>query len=273
VVRAEAPAGLRLRPLSSHPYSVVDVFTSTPLAGNALAVIHDADGLDEETMLRVARETRLSETTFVQTATVEGADYRNRIFTMLGEIPFAGHPSLGTAFAVALARGASSVRYLQQTGAGLQQIDVELDGVRGSASMLQEPADFGVQVDPAVALAPVGLTAGDAHPDGPPQVISTGVSQLIVVLRDPEALSRLAIDWSALDAVLDEYGVVVMYLAWVDPTTREARARSFMHSTEGGEDPASGSAAGPLCALVAARKGIDRIVVSQGVEMGRPSRL
>ena len=78
------------------PYTVLDVFTDTPLAGNALAVVHEADGLDEETMQRFARETRLAETTFVQSPTVEGADYRNRIFTVREEVPFAGHPSLGT---------------------------------------------------------------------------------------------------------------------------------------------------------------------------------
>ena len=86
--------------------------------------MHDADGVDDETMLAFARETRLSETTFVQTATADGADYRNRIFTVAEEIPFAGHPSLGTAVAVAAARGEHEASYVQQTGAGLQPIDV-----------------------------------------------------------------------------------------------------------------------------------------------------
>jgi trans-2,3-dihydro-3-hydroxyanthranilate isomerase len=88
----------------------LDVFTATPLTGNGLAVVHDADGLDEETMLAFARETRLSETTFVQRASRPGADYRNRIFTTVGELPFAGHPSLGTAVAVAHAGGDARAR-------------------------------------------------------------------------------------------------------------------------------------------------------------------
>src|SRR3712207_2970729 len=100
-------------------------------------------------MAAFARETRLSETTFVQTATERGADYRNRIYMPLGEIPFAGHPSLGTAVAVALARGNTKISYVQETGAGLQPIDVEAGGDVAHASMLQEPPEFGVELDPA----------------------------------------------------------------------------------------------------------------------------
>src|ERR671914_1960986 len=101
------------------PYTLLDVFTDTPLAGNGLAVVHDADGVPDEVMLAFARETRLVETTFVQAATVPGADYRNRIWTVGEEVPFAGHPSLGTAVAVALARGALEVGYRQQAIAGV----------------------------------------------------------------------------------------------------------------------------------------------------------
>ena len=115
--------------------------------------MHDADEVDDATMLAFAAETRLSETTFVQSATREGADYRNRIFTVRGEIPFAGHPSLGTAVAVALAREQREATYVQETGAGLQPIDVRLGDVAASASMLQEPATFGPEVDARHALA------------------------------------------------------------------------------------------------------------------------
>ena len=124
LVRAAAPARLRLlRPTRRSPGST----SSRPsaLTGNQLAVVHDADGVDDATMLAFARETRLSETTFVQTPTADGADYRNRICMMSGELDFAGHPSLGTAVAVALARGEGEASYVQQTPAGLQPIDVE----------------------------------------------------------------------------------------------------------------------------------------------------
>jgi predicted PhzF superfamily epimerase YddE/YHI9 len=169
----------------------LDVFTSRPLAGNGLAVVHDADGLDDPTMLAFARETRLSETTFVQRATVSGADYRNRIWTTTGELDFAGHPSLGTAVAVALVRGERTARYVQQTRAGLQPVEVELDGTAARASMLQEPARFGAEPDAALVLDAVGLGPEDAHADLPPQVVSTGVPQVLVPVGEPAALERL----------------------------------------------------------------------------------
>src|SRR4051794_41471044 len=115
-----------------------------------------------------ARETRLSETTFVQAATEAGADYRNRIFMTTRELPFAGHPSLGTAVAVALARGDGEVRYVQQTAAGLQPIDVRVDGRAAHAEMLQEAAEFGPEVEAAEVLPAGGLDASDAHAGDPP---------------------------------------------------------------------------------------------------------
>src|SRR5215213_2649574 len=145
--------------MPGHAVTWLDVFTSVPLAGNGLCVVHDADDIDDATMQAIARETRLSETTFVQAATQDGAEYRNRIFTTREELPFAGHPSLGTAVAIARARGERDARYVQQTPAGLQPIEVELGDVVARASMLQEPADLGVEVEPARALAPLGLAA------------------------------------------------------------------------------------------------------------------
>jgi hypothetical protein len=106
------------RPRVPRPLTWLDVFTSTPLQGNGLAVVHDADDVDDATMLGFARETRLSETTFVQSPRAAGADYRNRIWTMGWETAFAGHPSLGTAVAVAHRRGEREARYVQETGAG-----------------------------------------------------------------------------------------------------------------------------------------------------------
>src|ERR687886_2155152 len=107
------------------PLTWLDVFTARPLTGNGLAVVHDADAVDDATMLAFARETRLSETSFVQSATEAGADYRNRIWMTTRELPFAGHPSIGAAVAVARARGDRQARYVQQTGAGLQDVEVE----------------------------------------------------------------------------------------------------------------------------------------------------
>jgi trans-2,3-dihydro-3-hydroxyanthranilate isomerase len=252
----------------------VDVFTATPLAGNALAVVQDADGLDDEAMLRFARETRLSETTFVQAPTREGADYRNRIWMMSGELPFAGHPSLGTAVAVAHARGERDARYVQQTPAGLQPIKVELAGRHARASMLQEPAVFGAELDPGETLGPLGLQAADADPGLPPQVVSTGVRQLIVPVRDAGVLEQLVPERKPVRALLEAHGAITVYFAACDPGAGAAWARAFFADPGGvGEDPATGSAAGPLCAYLQQRTGVPRVRIEQGVAMGRPSLL
>jgi trans-2,3-dihydro-3-hydroxyanthranilate isomerase len=272
VVRAEAAARLRPRPIAARPYTLLDVFTDRPLAGNGLAVVQGADGLSDEAMLAFARETRLSETSFVQSAE-GGADYRHRIFTMGGEIAFAGHPSLGAAVAVARARGEAQVTYVQQTQPGEQAVDVRLDGLRASVSMLQEPPEFGPELDPDDVLGLVGLDGAEADPALPCQVVSTGVPQVIACVRDVAALRRVLPAYDRIGRLLGEHEAITLYLAAVDPEAGTARARSFMRSAEMGEDPATGSSVGPLCAHVAARTGAQRLVVEQGIEMGRPSRL
>jgi trans-2,3-dihydro-3-hydroxyanthranilate isomerase len=256
------------------PLTWLDVFTARPLTGNGLAVVHDADAVDDATMLAFARETRLSETSFVQSATEAGADYRNRIWMTMRELPFAGHPSLGVAVAVARARGEREASYVQQTGAGLQAIDVELgDGV-AHASMLQEPAAFGAEVEPSAALQALGLADEDREPELPPQVVSTGLAQLVVPVREAGALERVLPDGAALRALLDEHACTCAYVVHVDAAAEAASARSFfLDGATALEDPATGSAAGPLMAYAHARTGIERLAVDQGVAMGRASRL
>jgi trans-2,3-dihydro-3-hydroxyanthranilate isomerase len=258
--------------LGEHRLTWLDVFAAPPLQGNQHAVVHDADGLDEATMLAFARETKLSETTFVQRPTEDGADYRNRIFDLREELPFAGHPSLGTAVAVARARGEIRASYVQQTPAGLQPIDVRLDGARAQASMLQEPAVFGPQLDTRETLGHVGLTPRDADPELPVQVVATGVPQVLAPVR-PEALARARPDYAALEPFLDGFEAIVLYLVACDLRGARARARAFCHTAEMGEDPATGSAAGPLMAYLHERAGLARLEIEQGVEMGRASRL
>ena len=250
----------------------LDVFTSRALGGNGLAVVHDADALSDETMLGFAGETRLSETTFVQTPGEPGADYRNRIWMTEGELPFAGHPSLGVAVAVARARGEREASYVQQTGAGHQAIDVELGEAASRASMLQEPASFGAEVEPAVALGALGLADAEAHPELPPQVVSTGLAHLLVPVGSAAALDRVAPDAGALRALLEEHGGTCAYVAHLDGEAAFARS-FFLDGATVLEDPATGSAAGPLMAYAHARTGADRLAIDQGVAMGRASRL
>ena len=262
--------------MGAHRYTLLDVFTATPLEGNALAVVHDADELDAPMMHAVARETRLSETTFVQRADVAGADYRNRIWTVERELPFAGHPSLGTAVAMArveYGQASQQVRYVQQTGAGLQPIDVRLDGPHGAhASMLQEPAVHGAELPRSQVVQAIGLTPEHADRALPPQLVGSGLTQLIVPLRDLDALARARPDWQAVERLLAANGATILYAAVCDPSAAHARTRAFV-SAAVGEDPATGSAAGPLCAYLAARADCPALTIEQGIELRRPSRL
>jgi len=254
------------------PLTWLDVFTARRLTGNGLAVVHAADAVDDATMLAFARETRLSETSFVQPATEAGADYRNRIWMTTRELPFAGHPSIGTAVAIARARGVREASYVQQTGAGLQAIDVELGDDVARASMLQEPASFGAEVEPSLALRALGVGEEEAHPELPPQVVATGLAQLIVPVRSASALDRVEPDAAALRTLLDAHGSTCAYLAHVEGETASARS-FFLDGTTVVEDPATGSAAGPLMAYAHARTGAARLAIDQGVAMGRASRL
>ena len=258
------------------PVTWLDVFTAEPFTGNQLAVVHDADGVDEGAMRAFARETRLSETTFVQRSSVEGADYRNRIWNTKAEMAFAGHPSLGTAVAVAARRGVREARYVQETPAGLQPIEVELDadGLRARASMHQEPAVLGEELDPLAVLAAAGLEEADLADGLPPQVVGTGMNQVLLPVRDAAVLERCAPRADLVEALLRPRDCATLYVVHAEPDMGFARARSFYDDVSGvSEDPATGSAAGPLCAYLHARTGAARVIVDQGVEMGRPSRL
>jgi trans-2,3-dihydro-3-hydroxyanthranilate isomerase len=275
VVRAEAAARLRLGPLNglgAHRLTWLDVFTATPLTGNGLAVVHDADALSEDVMHAFARETKLSETSFIQSAEAPGADYRHRIWMTTGEIPFAGHPSLGAAAAVACARRERRATYVQQTRPGLQPIEVESDGRVARVSMLQEPAAFGDELDGADVLPMLGLEPADADPALPSQVVSTGVPQIVVPVR-ADAVARVRPDYDSIGALIARHRAIVVYVAAVDARAGAAHARGFAATAAQGEDPATGSAAGPLCALVARHAGVARLDIRQGIEIGRPSRL
>jgi trans-2,3-dihydro-3-hydroxyanthranilate isomerase len=238
--------------------------------------VHDADAVDDATMLAFARETQLSETSFIQSPAAAGATYRNRIWTVGRELPFAGHPSLGAAVAEALHRGEASASYVQQTPAGLQPIDVELrpDRRAARASMLQEPATFGAQVDPARVAAVCGLDAADLHPELRPQWVSTGAVQLVVPVAGHAALERAAPpDPAALQALIAEGDGVVVYLAAIGEDGAGSARAFFAEGPRVAEDPATGSAVAPLCAYLDRHAGLASITVSQGEQAGRPSRL
>lgn len=268
--------------MSIHPFHLLEVFAATPGSGNLLPVILDADDIPDDRMALVALRMRQSETSFVQTATDPGASYRHRIWTVVEELPFAGHPSVGTSVAVALDRGRTDATFTQETGAGLQRLDVTIANDRrsGHAALHQAPLGLGPVVDVSDLLRAFGLDPSDAHPHLPAQVVSTGLPSLVVPLRDATALGKARMDPEPVAAALATlplgeaaaHKALNCYFATpvggphTDAT--EWRTRCLALDLPGYEDPATGSAAGPFGAWVAVQGGPSRIHVIQGVEMG-----
>ncbi len=248
-------------------FTIVDVFTDRPLAGNQLAVVLDAGGLDTVTMQAVAREFNFSETTFVSAATREGCDVRVRIFTPAQELPMAGHPTIGTAV-VLHQEGAIGERATFELGIGPTPVEAGPAG----AWMTQREAQFLAQQPDREALAAaLRLQAGDIAGSPVAQVVSTGNQFLIVPLASVEAVKRAAPDfgtWSAVSDVTDSGG---LYCFFMGPAGA-AKARMFIPALPS-EDPATGSAAGPLGAYARRYLGQNALLIEQGAEIGRPSKI
>jgi trans-2,3-dihydro-3-hydroxyanthranilate isomerase len=251
-------------------FRLVDVFAPRPLEGNQLCVVSDPGDLDHDRMLDVAREIAFSETTFVSAVRPDGYDVR--IFTPDAEIPFAGHPTLGTAYVLA-ADGRIGPTATQVSAAG--EVSVEVDVASSFAWMTQMPPVFAEPFDDRELLARAsGLREVDLHPDLPAQVVTTGLPPLIVPIRDVETLRRARIDQAAVAEACDASAAEELYLFAVG---RDAVTARFFGSTPAiVEDPATGSAAGPLGAYLA-EHGVagmpGRVLVLQGEQVGRPSEL
>ena len=260
----------------SHAFHLVDVFTDQPFAGNQLAVVLDADGLGDARMQAIAREFDFSETTFVCAPTTPGCDWRVRIFTPGSELPMAGHPTIGTAIVLA-ALGRVAERTTFELGVGPTPVRIR----PGWAEMEQRPPTFGpVHSDPGLLAAALSVDAGDLGGDGPPpQAASAGVPYLMVPVRTLAAMRALRPRpdrWlEALAGLPEGIAVYAFSLATEEPGV-DAHCRMFAPHVGVKEEPATGSAAGPLGALLARDAGGDgplRLRFSQGVEMGRPSRI
>src|SRR5581483_320118 len=267
-------------------YTILDVFAERPLEGNPLAVFHDGHGLSDAQMQAIARETNLSETTFVLPSGDPEHDraegIRVRIFTTQEELPFAGHPTLGTASWLHLnhppLRGQTELKLLLNVGPIAIQIKPNSDPDSGVfATMWQKDAEFGTLHDRAEVAHILGLQPSDLLEDAPPQTVSTGNPFCVVALK-LEALQRLAIPQREASAWLTAKRTRWFYcIAPESPNSaREAniwRARMQFYS---GEDPATGSAAGCAIAWLVqhgfANSG-QQVTLRQGLEIGRPSRL
>ncbi len=274
--------------MTAHPFYQLDVFTRQPLAGNPLAVFPDGTGLDAATMQRLAREMNLSETTFVLPSDV--ATRRVRFFTPAAEIPLAGHPTIGTwwflAESGALELSANgTTRVTQETGAGVLPVDIETqDGKVTRVVMTQAEPQFGEPVAGGARLAKALGGGAGLLPRAPaPQVVSTALPQLMVPVRSLEKLQALPSGGAgmALASLLRAAGTdcAMLYtFETVDPTAT-VHCRMFAPGLGVPEDPATGSAAGALgCylvwhALVRPHDGVATVVVEQGLEIDRPSRI
>ena len=255
----------------------VDVFTKNRLEGNALAVVTDATGLGDEEMQALAKETNLSETTYVfprDPATEKAHGVRVRIFTVAEELPFAGHPTLGTAFVLRGASAASEINLDLNVG----MVPVRFEDAAGQApfgEMRQRDPEFGARHDAETIARVTGLALQDIDTSVPVETVSTGMPFTIVPIKTLAALQNLRIDLHAGSEYLQKSGGKFFYFVSRETVNAAARlhARMLFYN---GEDPATGSAAGCTAAWMTAH-GVaapnERVLIEQGLEMKRPSEI
>lgn len=254
-----------------------DVFCSRPFEGNPLAVFPDGRGLSDQEMQSIAREMNLSETTFIlprDPATERERGVRVRIFTVQEELPFAGHPTLGTAFQLRGSSGAGEVALELNVG----KVPVRFEETPGHpvfGEMTQMEPEFGPRHDREAVARAAGLKDGDIDPSLPIQTVSTGVPFTMVPLRGLENMRELNVDLRSSAEYLERSGGKFFYFVTRQTVDTGARlhARMIFYN---GEDPATGSAAGCAAAWMVetgVAKPDEQVLIEQGVEMQRPSRI
>jgi len=269
--------------LRDHRYLHYDVFTDRPLTGNQLAVFTDPAGLTTEDMARITFEMNFSECTFVQPAEAAGTEVRLRIFGLDGEMPFAGHPVIGSTFALAHEGVVkpSQARLVLGLGIGPTAVELEWKGSElAFAWMTQQRPTYGPALELRERMAAVLGIEARAIQDGVPiQEVSCGLPFLFVPLQSRAAVDRCVVDPRALAAMLEDAGLARgdLFVFSVEPGDDQAMVYSRMLDA-GREDPATGSASGPLgCYLVRHRLvppgQAGHMLSHQGVKMGRPSRV
>ncbi len=278
-------------PGRTYEFVQLDVFTQTPLMGNPLAVFTDALGLDDREMQALAREMNLSETTFIlprDPATEAREGKKVRIFTVAEELPFAGHPTLGTALHLYASESAPNSRNSAQImldlkagkipvtftfnseNAGSNRVDGRVFG-----EMRQRDPEFGITLSREEVARVIGIAPDEIPPEWPIQSVSTGLAFTIVPFRNQETLTNLKFAYAQAEEFLKKRGAKFFYFLCPERRDRrvEARARMFFY---GGEDPATGSAAGCAASWMV-QHGIansdEQVVIRQGVESGRPSEM
>ncbi len=277
---------IRFQRAAARRYSYVhlDVFTERPYEGNQLLTFLQPAGLDTDAMQTITRESNYSECTFVFPPEAAGTEHRVRIFTRTAETPFAGHPTIGTAFA--LAHGGvikpGTTRTVFGLGVGPTPIDLEWDGTRLTfAWMTQLTPTFGKTVaDPAALAAAIGVEASAIVGRAPAQEVHTGSTFLIVPIATRKAVDAAVLDRAKIDAVFAAAGMQRrgVYVCSIESAADGATAYSRLLSAGGIEDPATGSAAGPAASFLV-KHGLvpagqaGRIRFLQGVLVRRPSHI
>jgi len=254
-----------------------DVFSSRPLEGNSLAVFFDGRGLTDAEMQSIAKEMNLSETTFIlprDAATERERGIRVRIFTVQEELPFAGHPTLGTAFALRGQSGAEQV--VLELNVGRVPVRFEDSAAEPAfGEMTQIDPTFGMQHEREAVAQATGLRLQDFDDSLPIETVSTGLPYTVTPLKSLAVIQTLQIDLNRAAQYLARTASKFFYFVSRETIDRNARlhARMLFYN---GEDPATGSAAGCAAAWMAAH-GVaqpdERVLIEQGVEMKRPSRI
>lgn len=264
-------------------YLLVDVFTGEPFGGNQLAVFVDGEQVPEALMQRIARELNLSETTYVLPPEDPANLCRLRIFTPLEELPMAGHPTVGSAFALAVEGRISAPTTIHfEEGVGVVPVEVEGDPDRPTGAVMVQPLpEFGPRFGDAARIAAMlSLDEADLDPGLPLEVVSCGVPYLLVPLASLAAVERARLRPDLWEELLGGFASRHVYLFSRETLGDDATVHARMFAPAAGvpEDPATGSASGPLgCYLV--RHGLVEggervpIVCEQGYEIGRPSRI
>jgi len=254
-----------------------DVFSSRPLKGNSLAVFSDGRGLTDDELQAIAREMNLSETTFIlprDSAIERERGVRVRIFTVQEELPFAGHPTLGTAFAL---RGESSMPEIRlDLNVGVVPVRFEqASGQPVFGEMAQIDPTLGMEHDRKLVAEATGINVNDFDESLPIQTVSTGLPFTIAPVKSLAVIQNLRVNVRRASEYLEKSGGKFFYFVTRETADQDARlhARMLFYN---GEDPATGSAAGCAAAWMVAHgvaKSDERVLIEQGLEMRRPSRI
>jgi trans-2,3-dihydro-3-hydroxyanthranilate isomerase len=248
---------------TAYRYVVVDVFTDTPLRGNQLAVFTDAREIPEHDLQPLAKEMNFSETVFVYPS--EAAHARIRIFTPSSEIPFAGHPTLGSAFVLGQPMQLDSIAL--ETGAGVVPVRLEREGAKVVFGWMEQPIPTVETFEAPALLEALGVERAEL----PVELYDNGMRHVYVALESEHSVAALEPDLKALERL----GATTGFNCFAGSGSRW-KTRMFAPGEGVPEDPATGSAAGPLAVHLARHGRIawgDEIEISQGAEIGRPSTL